>query len=98
MTKHHHHHHSSTNKKHDVKAAANMTQVEPHHTGLPSFMFVFSVLLVVRVVASRFASAVADCDETFNYWEPTHFLMYGYGFQTWEYRYIRSSITCHKSQ
>lgn len=24
--------------------------------------------------------------ETFNYWEPTHFLMYGRGLQTWEYR------------
>ena len=28
---------------------------------------------------------VLDCDETFNYWEPTHYLQYGYGLQTWEY-------------
>lgn len=26
-----------------------------------------------------------DCDETFNYWEPTHYLSHGYGLQTWEY-------------
>ncbi|CAG2180357.1 unnamed protein product, partial [Oppiella nova] len=26
-----------------------------------------------------------DCDETFNYWEPTHYLIHGTGFQTWEY-------------
>lgn len=26
-----------------------------------------------------------DCDETFNYWEVVHFLLYGNGFQTWEY-------------
>ena len=26
------------------------------------------------------------CPETFNYWEPTHFLIYGTGLQTWEYR------------
>lgn len=26
-----------------------------------------------------------DCDEVFNYWEPLHFLLYGTGFQTWEY-------------
>ena len=28
---------------------------------------------------------VQDCDETFNYWEPTHYLLHGYGLQTWEY-------------
>lgn len=28
---------------------------------------------------------VQDCDETFNYWEPTHYLGHGYGLQTWEY-------------
>jgi hypothetical protein len=28
------------------------------------------------------------CTETFNYWEPTHFLMFGYGMQTWEYRSV----------
>ncbi len=29
---------------------------------------------------------ISDCDETFNYWEPLHQLMYGRGQQTWEYR------------
>jgi alpha-1,2-mannosyltransferase len=28
---------------------------------------------------------IMDCDETFNYWEAVHFLLYGNGFQTWEY-------------
>jgi alpha-1,2-mannosyltransferase len=28
---------------------------------------------------------ITDCDETFNYWEPTHHLLYGRGLQTWEY-------------
>lgn len=28
---------------------------------------------------------IMDCDEVFNYWEPLHFLLYGTGFQTWEY-------------
>jgi alpha-1,2-mannosyltransferase len=28
---------------------------------------------------------IMDCDETFNYWEPVHFLLYRTGFQTWEY-------------
>ena len=29
---------------------------------------------------------VHDCDEIYNYWEPLHYLLYGYGMQTWEYR------------
>ena len=28
---------------------------------------------------------IMDCDETYNYWEPLHFIMYGSGMQTWEY-------------
>lgn len=28
---------------------------------------------------------VADCDETYNFVEPLHFLLYGVGMQTWEY-------------
>jgi alpha-1,2-mannosyltransferase len=31
---------------------------------------------------------IMDCDETFNYWEPLHFLLYQTGFQTWEYSNI----------
>lgn len=30
-------------------------------------------------------SIITDCDETFNYWEPIHYLIHGKGFQTWEY-------------
>jgi alpha-1,2-mannosyltransferase len=41
------------------------------------------------LVSSRFAAAlwttISDCDETYNYWEPAHYLLYGKGFQTWEY-------------
>ncbi|XP_039267565.1 alpha-1,2-mannosyltransferase ALG9-like [Styela clava] len=36
-------------------------------------------------LASALLSNISDCDETFNYWEPLHYLMYGNGFQTWEY-------------
>ena len=42
------------------------------------------VLLVPRLLAAYF-SPVADCDETFNYWEPVHFMLFGFGQQTWEY-------------
>lgn len=40
-------------------------------------------------ISARFCSAIwayiSDCDETFNYWEPLHYVIYGRGLQTWEY-------------
>jgi Alg9-like mannosyltransferase family len=55
-----------------------------------SVLLLFLVLLVkASFLAVRFFSALfnnaGDCDETFNFWEPSHYLLYGFGFQTWEY-------------
>jgi alpha-1,2-mannosyltransferase len=36
-------------------------------------------------ICSALWSIISDCDETFNYWEPMHFLVEGWGLQTWEY-------------
>jgi alpha-1,2-mannosyltransferase len=44
----------------------------------------FSVFLAARVVAAIY-SPIQDCDEVYNYWEPTHYLNHGHGMQTWEY-------------
>jgi alpha-1,2-mannosyltransferase len=44
----------------------------------------FYVFLAANILAALFAP-IQDCDETFNYWEPTHYLSHGYGLQTWEY-------------
>eukprot|EP01065_Artemidia_motanka_P027589 TRINITY_DN32780_c0_g1_i1.p1 TRINITY_DN32780_c0_g1~~TRINITY_DN32780_c0_g1_i1.p1 ORF type:complete len:625 (+),score=207.04 TRINITY_DN32780_c0_g1_i1:57-1877(+) len=44
----------------------------------------FLQLLAIRIVAAA-GLPIADCDETYNYWEPTHWLLYGSGFQTWEW-------------
>lgn len=44
----------------------------------------FYIFLVANFAAALFAP-IQDCDETFNYWEPTHYLSHGYGLQTWEY-------------
>ncbi|ETN65544.1 glycosyltransferase [Anopheles darlingi] len=44
----------------------------------------FVVLLTVRLQAALW-SIISDCDETYNYWEPLHFVLKGRGFQTWEY-------------
>jgi alpha-1,2-mannosyltransferase len=44
----------------------------------------FCVFALANLVAAAF-SPIQDCDEVFNYWEPTHYLNHGYGLQTWEY-------------
>ncbi|CAH0387165.1 unnamed protein product [Bemisia tabaci] len=50
----------------------------------PSTGTVFKILLSARFCAAIW-SIISDCDETFNYWEPSHFLIFGSGFKTWEY-------------
>ena len=49
-----------------------------------SFQNCLILLSTIRVVGA-ITSHIRDCDETFNYWEPTHYLLHGYGMQTWEY-------------
>jgi alpha-1,2-mannosyltransferase len=44
----------------------------------------FYIFLVSNLISALFAP-IQDCDETFNYWEPAHYLSHGYGLQTWEY-------------
>ena len=44
----------------------------------------FFIFLSINLLAALHAP-ILDCDEVFNYWEPTHYLSHGYGFQTWEY-------------
>lgn len=43
-----------------------------------------ALLICSRAIGAIF-SIIHDCDETYNYWEPLHYFLYGYGFQTWEY-------------
>ena len=44
----------------------------------------FCLFLSVNLLASAY-SPIQDCDEVFNYWEPTHYIAHGFGLQTWEY-------------
>lgn len=44
----------------------------------------FYLCLLSHVLAASYAP-ILDCDEVFNFWEPTHYLNHGYGLQTWEY-------------
>jgi alpha-1,2-mannosyltransferase len=45
---------------------------------------VFLLFAIANSIAALYAP-IQDCDEVFNYWEPTHYLSHGYGLQTWEY-------------
>jgi alpha-1,2-mannosyltransferase len=44
----------------------------------------FYIFLAAGLFAAIY-SPIQDCDEVFNYWEPSHYLNHGYGLQTWEY-------------
>ena len=44
----------------------------------------FVILSTVRLCSAAYNN-IADCDETFNFWEPTHYVLYGFGLQTWEH-------------
>jgi alpha-1,2-mannosyltransferase len=59
------------------------TREPPNQTFVDSkaaFYFCF----LSNTLAAAYAP-IQDCDEVFNYWEPTHYLSHGYGLQTWEY-------------
>lgn len=51
---------------------------------MPGADVAFKAFLSARICAAIW-SHITDCDETFNYWEPLHYLIYGQGLQTWEY-------------
>ncbi|KAF2077253.1 hypothetical protein CYY_001442 [Polysphondylium violaceum] len=70
----------------------NKVSKQQHHqkmdtsaaSGITSSVGVFALLFIVSILSALY-NRIIDCDEYMNYWEPTHFLMYNKGFQTWEY-------------
>ncbi|KAK7575993.1 hypothetical protein V9T40_012279 [Parthenolecanium corni] len=50
----------------------------------PPPLVAFKAIFCLRIVSAIWLH-ITDCDETFNYWEPSHYLLFGNGFQTWEY-------------
>lgn len=56
----------------------------------PPSMFIIEPIYALGIffLANLFSALynpIQDCDETFNFWEPTHYLSHGYGLQTWEW-------------
>ncbi|KAJ1962390.1 mannosyltransferase [Dipsacomyces acuminosporus] len=70
----------------EVAKARTVQQLDKRSasTFVPSFSLLFRIISVVRIVGAL-TSPVQDCDEVYNYYEPLHFLQFGYGKQTWEY-------------
>ena len=69
-----------------VPASAKSSSHEPATTTyFPSFSVAFVLLACVRVAGTLSFNLIIDCDESMNYWEPTHYMLYGSGLQTWEY-------------
>ena len=58
-------------------------------------IYAFGLLLVCRCV-SALLNIVHDCDEVYNYWEPLHYLLYGSGMQTWEYRWFEKVLSLYR--
>ncbi|XP_069081105.1 alpha-1,2-mannosyltransferase ALG9 isoform X1 [Pleurodeles waltl] len=72
---------AETNKK---DLTENSLNAKTGHIWAPEGSTAFKILLSARFCAALLSN-ISDCDEIFNYWEPTHYLIYGKGFQTWEY-------------
>jgi len=63
--------------------SADKTQPNPNPI-MPSVHTAFKTFVSARLCSAIWAY-IADCDETFNYWEPLHYIINGHGLQTWEY-------------
>ncbi|KAM4015969.1 alpha-1,2-mannosyltransferase ALG9 isoform 2-T2 [Anomaloglossus baeobatrachus] len=74
--------HKEENRGPEQRAESACTK--PGQVWAPEGATAFKCLISARFCAALLSN-ISDCDETFNYWEPTHYLVYGKGFQTWEY-------------
>ncbi|KAN0049917.1 hypothetical protein ACTA71_003015 [Dictyostelium dimigraforme] len=54
-----------------------------------STLIVFSLFFISSILSAIY-NRILDCDEYMNYWEPTHYLLYSKGLQTWEYSPVYS--------
>ena len=74
--------------KEDEKTATESTEErvvnESKEDWCPSSRTLLRLILLVRLLSALY-NIIWDCDETYNYWEPLHFILYKHGFQTWEY-------------
>src|SRR5690348_17288440 len=56
----------------------------------PAWKYLYVLIaaaLVLRIALALWSVRITHPDEIFQYLEPAHRLVYGYGFVTWEYRF-----------
>ncbi|XP_033210199.1 alpha-1,2-mannosyltransferase ALG9 isoform X3 [Belonocnema kinseyi] len=71
-------------KKNNIKKMLKPDEPSDIRLIYPSGDTAFKMLLSARFCSAMWCH-ITDCDETYNYWEPSHYLLYGNGQQTWEY-------------
>ena len=74
----------STDAMNEIRDDAKRAQMDARQTPSNTFKRAFLILLVSRI-ASASLNLIHDCDETYNFWEPLHYLVNGVGLQTWEH-------------
>ncbi|CAM9757027.1 unnamed protein product [Pylaiella littoralis] len=67
-----------------VQAGVRNSQFSTCLIRAPAAATASAFVLFIRLLSAG-TTCVGDCDETYNYWEPLHYLLYGFGFQTWCY-------------
>ncbi|RJE19424.1 Alpha-1,2-mannosyltransferase [Aspergillus sclerotialis] len=72
-----------------TRAAARTKQRSPPSPFYVPLNITLYIFLISNGIAA-FNAPIQDCDEVFNFWEPTHYLDHGYGLQTWEYSPVYS--------
>lgn len=65
-----------------VKQEGPLNQNRKSH---PRTFFAQGVTFFLVNLLAAFYAPIQDCDEVYNYWEPTHYLNHHFGLQTWEY-------------
>lgn len=74
-------------------SSTELTRESQRSRAPPTFYIPLNITLYICLISSgiaAFLSPIQDCDEVFNFWEPTHYLDHGYGLQTWEYSPVYS--------
>ncbi|XP_028401447.1 alpha-1,2-mannosyltransferase ALG9-like [Dendronephthya gigantea] len=76
---------SHAKQQENIERSENRPNDDDHlYYWAPKPSTAFMTLLSARYCSALWSN-ISDCDETYNYWEPTYHLIYGSGFQTWEY-------------
>ncbi|KAK6342572.1 mannosyltransferase [Orbilia javanica] len=75
---------AAVQKTHNNTPVSDTVAKEKNKVPLLPYHIVLSIIFSAGLISAAFAT-IPDCDEVFNYWEPTHYLSYGNGLQTWEY-------------